>query len=339
MKWKNIFELLIFTIIGYFSYFLVINYTDFSPQIAQIMYSKGALLYTVVSFNIVGFITVYVAKIIIKNTISLPTSNLYIIFHIIFFIVLFALNYSILIFAKYISHIEPIYNLSKNGWELLLTVWGIEIVIMELVLSNRTLHSNLELLKKTSKLQKENDKVKYINLQNQLNPHFLFNSLNTLIAEIPYNPDTAVQFTKHLSSIYRYILQFSDKAKVSISQELTVLNSYIYMHKVRIGDCIILQNEIPEDYLEKKIAPLSLQLLLENIFKHNAMSPRRQMVVRLYIEKEYICISNTIIQKISSESTGIGLKNLSSRSKLLTGKDIIIEKTDDLFTVKIPLIL
>ncbi len=338
MKIRHIIELLLFSLLGCFVYFLITKYTDFSQEVASIMYSNGALAYTIVSYNILGFITLLLSKLLIKNTLQ-PNNTKYIIFfHLSIFIILILLNYSILVFAKYISNVEPIYNFSRNGWELLICTCIIEIIIIELILSHSSMRYTLDLQNKNLKLSQENEKVKYANLQNQLNPHFLFNSLNTLIAEIPYNPDTAVEFAKNLSNIYRYVLQYSEKTKTTIEQEINLVKSYVFMHKVRLGDCILLTNDISEDYLTHMVPPLSLQLLFENIIKHNQISEREKITIRLFIENDYLCISNTIIPKINSNSSGIGLKNLSSRCKLLTNRELIIEKTDKIFTVKIPIL-
>ena len=117
-----------------------------------------------------------------------------------------------------------------------------------LLLSNRSIQNTLKLQQEAAELQKENNTARYAALQNQLNPHFLFNSLNTLIAEIEYNPSNAVRFTKHLSSVYRYVLQSQDKTLVPLNEELDFMKSYLFLHEVRLGNCISCECLVPDDY-------------------------------------------------------------------------------------------
>ena len=119
----------------------------------------------------------------------------------------FLLNYSLLIIGKLLVGSYNIFIFPNGGWRILILVWLVELVIVGLLLSNRSIQNTLKLQQEAAELQKENNTARYAALQNQLNPHFLFNSLNTLIAEIEYNPSNTVRFTKHLSSVYRYVLQ------------------------------------------------------------------------------------------------------------------------------------
>ena len=176
------------------------------------------------------------------------------------------------------------------------------------------------------------------NLRNQLNPHFLFNSLNTLIAEIEYNPQNAVHFTKHLSSVYRYVLQSQDKTLVTLGEELEFIRSYLFLHEVRLGNCLTCQNNVPAEYAEKMLPPLTLQLLVENVIKHNSITPGKPMVITIRIEDEYLSVSNPIHPKKSVASSGIGLENLAKRCELMSGKKIIIKNETEKFTVKVPLL-
>ena len=110
---------------------------------------------------------------------------------------------------------------------MLITIWLVELVVLGLLLANRSTQKALRLQQRAAVLQAENDTARYTALQSQLNPHFLFNSLNTLIAEIEYNPQNAVHFTKHLSSVYRYVLQSQDKTLVTLGEELEFIRSYL----------------------------------------------------------------------------------------------------------------
>ena len=119
-------------------------------------------------------------------------------------------------------------------------------------------------------MREENNKAQYVALQGQLNPHFLFNNLNTLIAEIEYDPSNAVLFTRNLSDAYRYVLQCQDKMLISVADELQFINAYLFLHRVRIGDFISVEYNISDNYLDSKIPPLTLQLLIENVIKLSA---------------------------------------------------------------------
>lgn len=187
-------------------------------------------------------------------------------------------------------------------------------------------------------MQTENDTARYAALQSQLNPHFLFNSLNTLIAEIEYNPGNAVRFTKHLSSVYRYVLQCQDKTLVTLAEELEFLQSYLFLHEVRLGDCISCNRCIPSGYTGCMLPPLTLQLLAENVINHNSITLSKPMKIEICLEEEYLVVSNPIQPKKSHESPGVGLKNLSNRCLLMLGKEIIIQREEKVFTVKVPLL-
>ena len=136
------------------------------------------------------------------------------------------------------------------------------------------------------KLEESSIKAQYTALQNQL-IHILFNSLNTLISEIEYNPENAVVFTQKLSDVYRYILKSQEQGLVTLRNELEFLDSYIYLHQVRLGKCIQLENKIPPTLLNKKIPSLTLQLLIENVIKHNIINMENPMVIHLdYSDKD-----------------------------------------------------
>ena len=179
---------------------------------------------------------------------------------------------------------------------------------------------------------------RYAALQSQLNPHFLFNSLNTLIAEIEYNPGNAVHFTKHLSSVYRYVLQCQDKTLVTLTEELEFLQSYLFLHKVRLGDCISCNCCIASGYTSCMLPPLTLQLLAENVINHNSITLSKPMKIDIRLEEGYLAVSNPIQPKKSHESPGVGLKNLSNRCQLMLGKEIIVHNDEKVFIVKVPLL-
>ncbi|WP_455665755.1 sensor histidine kinase [Phocaeicola sp.] len=339
MKWNVIRYGLLFSGVGIFSYFLLANYSELSPQVVDVLYSKGAFIFFVAAFNILGYSTLRLSSWLNNQyTLNIRKRWKIIAIYIAVTFLFFLLNYSLLMVGKLLVGSYNIFTFPNGGWRILFLVWLVELVIVGLLLSNRSIQNTLKLQQEAAELQKENNAAHYTALQNQLNPHFLFNSLNTLIAEIEYNPDNAVRFTKHLSSVYRYVLQSQDKALVSLGDELEFMKSYLFLHQVRLGDCIGCDCHIPADYHEAMLPPLTLQLLVENVIKHNSISLSKPIRISIRLENNYLIVSNPIHPKKSNDtSSGVGLENLCKRCKLMLGEDIIVTKEEEIFTVKVPL--
>lgn len=192
-------------------------------------------------------------------------------------------------------------------------------------------------LRREQKLREENLIFQNETLKTQVNPHFLFNSLNTLSSLINTQPETAERFINRLSSIYRYILENSRKDKVPLQTELTFINEYFELHKIRDEEKILLNiNTTDADKFE--ILPVSLQILIENAIKHNMATRENPLNISIYLEDEQIIVKNNL-QKMAGQlkSTKIGLKNLAERVRLISGRDLIIEETNNYFIVKVPL--
>jgi sensor histidine kinase YesM len=193
-------------------------------------------------------------------------------------------------------------------------------------------------LKREQKLREENLVFQNETLKSQVNPHFLFNSLNTVSSLIQSHPETAEQFINNLSSVYGYILENSQKDKVPIQSELELVNKYFELHRVRDEEKI----KLSIDYTNAdsyQILPVSLQILLENAVKHNIATRENPLEISIYFEGQYIAVKNNLQKKATQlKSTGIGLKNLAERVRLISGKDLLIEETDDYFLVKLPLL-
>lgn len=193
-------------------------------------------------------------------------------------------------------------------------------------------------LKREQQLREENLIFQNETLKNQINPHFLFNSLNTLSSLISTQPETADRFIDRLSSIYRYILENSQKDKVPLQNELTFINDYFFLHKIRDEDKIALEISVPNPH-KFEILPVSLQILVENAINHNMATRDSPLKILIYTEGGYIVVKNNLQKKaVHLESTGIGLKNLSERIRLITGKVLITGESNSEFIVKIPLI-
>jgi sensor histidine kinase YesM len=193
-------------------------------------------------------------------------------------------------------------------------------------------------LRREQKLREENLIFQNETLKNQINPHFLFNSLNTLSSLISARPEDAEKFINKLSSIYRYILDNSRKDKVSLLTELEFIADYFELHKVRDKEKITLKIDTP-DVNGYYIIPVSLQILIENAIKHNMATKESPLTISITIEGQYVVVKNNL-QKMGMQikSTKIGLKNLADRIRLVSKNDLIIEETNDNFIVKVPLL-
>jgi len=181
--------------------------------------------------------------------------------------------------------------------------------------------------------------AKFESLKNQIDPHFLFNSLNVLSSLIEENPENAQRFTTSLSKIYRYVLEQKDKELVPIEEELAFAKTYMNLLKMRFENSLFY--ELPTTILnpEAKVVPLSLQLLLENTVKHNVVSEQRPLHIRIYIEGDYLAIQNDYQKKeVLQERKGVGLQNIINRYGIITNRKVLIEQTEQTFTVKIPVL-
>ena len=181
--------------------------------------------------------------------------------------------------------------------------------------------------------------AKFDALKNQLDPHFLFNSLNVLTSLIEENPQSAQKFTTSLSKVYRYVLEQKNKELVLVDEELIFAKTYMSLLKMRFEDSIVFN--IPEKATnpESKIVPLSLQLLLENAVKHNIVTATKPLHITIYEKEDYLVVENNLQPKqIVKKSSGIGLNNILQRYKLLTHKKVNINKETSSFAVSIPML-
>jgi two-component system LytT family sensor kinase len=186
-------------------------------------------------------------------------------------------------------------------------------------------------------LKRENLIARYEALKNQVNPHFLFNSLNTLTGIVEQNPGRAVEFIKKLSDIYRYVLEQRDKELVAIDDELKFVDNYFHLAKARHGDGLTLITRI--DKRNSLIAPLGLQILVENAIKHNIISDDMPLKIEISIKDYYLEVRNNLQKKTSvADNNSIGLENLKNRYSYLTDRPVKIIEADNYFVVKLPVI-
>ncbi len=197
-----------------------------------------------------------------------------------------------------------------------------------------------ERLRKVDRLQKEKIQFQFETLRSQVNPHFLFNSFNTLITVIEENPTKAVEYVERLSEFFRNIVTYRDKDLIQLDEELTLLDNYIFIQKKRYGDSLQLNINLDKTTRHAfLIPPLTLQLLAENAIKHNSVSKETPLVIDLFVSMELLYVRNNMNPKIQKEkSTGLGLQNIVSRYKLLTSLPVKIDHAEDHFTVALPLL-
>ena len=176
-------------------------------------------------------------------------------------------------------------------------------------------------------------------LKEELNPHFFFNALSSLSAIINENPKQAQVYIKHLSRIFRYTLNRNEKNLVPLADELEVFKSYSAVLKMRLEDGLLINIDVPPQYMVCQLPYMSLQPLLENITKHNAASFDKPLCVNASIKDNYFIMENSLQPlRTKPDSTGLGLSNLNERFHILLKKEVLIEKTDTSFIVKLPLL-
>ena len=190
----------------------------------------------------------------------------------------------------------------------------------------------------TEAMKRESINAKYESLKNQVNPHFLFNSLNALTNLVYEDQDKAARFIKQLSEVYRYVLDNRDRETVSLTDEMKFVNSYLYLQQIRFGNG--LKVEISLNQTKGQLPPLALQVLVENAIKHNIISEDSPLTIRINTNEDRIVVENSLQRKsiIQEESSGLGLKNIISRYELLTDGKVIVSEADGVFKVTLPLL-
>ena len=206
--------------------------------------------------------------------------------------------------------------------------------------------SFMEELKKANKKEVVEQKLiaksanaQFESLKNQLDPHFLFNSLNVLSSLIDENPGQAQKFTASMSKIYRYVLEQKDKEMVTVKDEIEFAKIYCDLLKTRFEDSVDFEFNVRKEDMRKFVVPLSLQLLLENSIKHNFATSSKPLLIKVFSENDTLCVENNLqVREQLKESAGIGLANIVQRYSLLTKKNVFIEKSEDYFKVRLPML-
>lgn len=222
----------------------------------------------------------------------------------------------------------------KQWWFLLLSIGGVTALIISIIKVRE------KELQKMQQLQTEKLQSQYETLKNQVNPHFLFNSFNTLLTIIEDDPAKASAYVEHLSDFYRSIVNLREKDLIPMQEEFRIIEHYFFIQKKRFGDALLYENNITEEVKANyQLPPLSLQMLAENAIKHNVVSREDPLTLSFAIEKDYLVISNNLNPKLQQEkSEGLGLQNIKNRFQSIASREVLVEKNDTHFIVKLPLI-
>jgi LytS/YehU family sensor histidine kinase len=189
-------------------------------------------------------------------------------------------------------------------------------------------------------LKKENLQSQLDSLKSQINPHFLFNSLSTLSSLVSEDPKRAERFIEELSSVYRYLLHTNESSLTTLENELHFIEAYIHLLQTRFGKGIDVQIDVDEAYYSFQLPPLTLQLLVENAVKHNALTASKPLLIRIFTDEvNNLYVLNTLRKKSNVvPSSRTGLRNIARKYQLLKQPEILVKQTDDCFQVSIPLI-
>lgn len=191
----------------------------------------------------------------------------------------------------------------------------------------------------STQLQKENFEAQLQSLKNQINPHFLFNSLNVLSSLIRQNEEKAREFLHRLAKVYRSFIEHSEEQLVSLKKEMELTEAYIYLLRTRFGDNVRFVRNIPDRHKALLLPPGSLQMLVENAIKHNGSTRKNPLIVEITSEDQKIVVKNNLQPRMEKiQSTRTGLKNITRRYKYLTNKEVAFTKTEKEFLAELPLL-
>jgi hypothetical protein len=237
---------------------------------------------------------------------------------------------------RYSPELTFSFTILKPFWK---TIWFIAAVLLASgLLVYYFVRLRIKVIRFEQGKEKQKLSVQLALLKNQLNPHFLFNSFNTLINIIDKDKLMAIEYTEKLSDFYREILMLQDKEMVTVAEEINLLQNYIYLQQKRFGNNLRLQLNITDTHLRAGIPPLTLQLLIENALKHNSITEDKPLAITIESAQSFLVVSNNInLQETTAKSAGIGLKNIQQRIYLLTGREVKIIQTESEFNVIIPL--
>lgn len=212
-------------------------------------------------------------------------------------------------------------------------------VIGLIITAQQSLVSLKKSIEDNEHLKQEMIRGQYETLKNQVNPHFLFNSLNTLTVMIPREPQLAVSFVEQMSKVFRYSLEHTDENTVNLQTEVNIVKAYLFLNMQRFDNKLATHIDISPEVLQNKIIAQSLLMLVENAIKHNEISNEHPLAISIYNEDEYLVVQNNLQPKTGiASSTKVGLENIKKRYQLVSEYPVMIDNTNNMFTVKIPML-
>lgn len=221
-----------------------------------------------------------------------------------------------------------------------ITIYILFAIIYVIVLIGHNFHVTLNrYIVENERLNRQKLELDYSALQDQINPHFLFNNLSTLMALIRQDADAAVKFAGDFTDVYRYVLMSSRHKTITLSEELEFIRAYLGLHGQRLGDGLLVGIHVDEAYLSSKVPPLCLQFLVENAIKHNVATSAKPLQIDITVEGDKLCVTNNLQRKSSTYSTNTGLANLSRRYAFLdSNAGVEVDSGTDYFKVKVPML-
>lgn len=244
----------------------------------------------------------------------------------------------VLVFLNALYNLIPNVNINLGGLDVIISI-GITFLITFFLFAKEFLQNWRKAMIESERIKKEQMASKYESLKNQVNPHFLFNSLNALTNLVYEDQDQAAAFIRQLSKVYRYVLDTRSKEVVTLETELKFVDSYLFLQKIRFDDKLKVTIET-DGYNDRMIPPLALQMLLENAIKHNTIAKEEPLYLTIKVENEMLVVENNLqIKTIPiEESSGMGLPNIKARYEFLSDQPVMIKETEKVFRVELPLL-
>jgi LytS/YehU family sensor histidine kinase len=229
---------------------------------------------------------------------------------------------------------NPIYWILRTSYIAILISFTVSLIFMVVAFFQYWKKSLLE----AERFKAEMLQYKYEALQNQINPHFLFNSFNVLSDLVYEDQNKAIDFIKQLSQLFRYVLDSRDRELVTIKEELEFIEAFSYLLQTRFEDKLIIKQEF-EAREDEMIVPMTLQLLIENCVKHNEISASQPLTVQIMRTGDYLKVENNLqLKSAGLDSKKTGLSNIRQQFKFFTDKEIVFTETDHSFSVEVPVI-
>ena len=327
--------------LGIFFSILIASYLIESQEESNAFYATSTLIFIACLGVLISYITYFLTLVLDKllpwetQTGNRFLAGLFCGFLVVFLVSVFAFYGYDLLFLSNNSFLE---NNEQTVIKLAILIFILMLMYGVIYFALYSYYTFATLQIETVKQERKQIDLQLKALKSQLSPHFLFNSLNTISSLAFRNVDKTTFFIRKLAKMYMYTLSSYHIKMISLEEELAFAKSYIYLITTRLEDTFSASIELSESVLKSKIPPLTLQMLLENVVKHNVMDATQKLKVRIYEEENMLCVQNNITEKPANvTSFHIGLKNINSRYLLLAKKGIIVSNGTN-FTVKIPLL-